>query len=145
MTLEPYTFSAPPQDYERDDTVHFSPNSSNLSWAGQVSEEEDMPKDDVREYISGNNPRLFQKLCGLLLSSSAIPLSFHGQRTLHRLVRNRAEPSLQFTYYAPLSRLPVQPARAHMQNAPTTGQSKRSHAEILTVKAKERIEYKLSS
>lgn len=146
MSFKSFTFGAHHQSYEQEDgTVHFSPNNSSHSWAGHVNEEEDMPEDDVREYVSSNDPKLFQKLCGLPLSSSDVPLSFYGQRTLHGLGRDGAEPFFQHRHYAPLPRLPVQPASKHMQNATIARQSGRSHAEALTVKAKERIEDKLAS
>jgi len=148
MSLMPYIFGPYQQSYEHVyDTVHFSPNSSPQSWAGHVNEEEDMPEDAVRDYISSNNPKLFQKLHGLPLSSSDIPMSFHGQRTLHRLGRNGAGagPRFRKEHYVPLLELPVQATLTPVRNASTAGQNIRSHAEALTVKAKEHIEHKLAS
>ncbi|KAK5945293.1 hypothetical protein PMZ80_002497 [Knufia obscura] len=145
MPLKQYRPGGYQNSYEQqNDTVTFSENSSPHTLIKLFDEEETMPEDEVREYVRSNNPKLFQKLRGLPLASSDIPMSFHGQRVLHCLGQNEVQSRSHGGHYAS-SKLPVQHAFKQVQSSTAARQPGRPYAETLTIKAKERILHKLAT
>ena len=84
------------------DMIHFTGDSSFHSYALTFDDDEDMPEEDVRDYIRSQKPELFNELHGLPFASTDIPMSFHGQRSLRRLQQfESSQPIAQIRSWVP--------------------------------------------
>jgi len=145
MSLQLYNRNGQLHSQQReDDGIHFSPDCSSSSWAGNLDDDEDMSEDDVRDYISNSNPRLFQRLHALPVSSYDIPMSFHGQRILYRLGQTEAAAKSDSKDRA------LQPTASDaveygIQKPTTKGHPGSIHATTLTTEARKHISHKINS
>lgn len=145
MSLQLYNRDGQLHSQQReDDAIHFSPDCSSNSWAGNLEDDEDMPEDDIREYISSSNPRLFQRLHALPVSSYDIPMSFHGQRILYRLGQTEAATRSDSKDRA-LQLTSSDAVEFAIQKPTTKGHPRSVHAATLTTKARKHIAHKINS